>query len=80
MANPLLVEDGVLDNGETYQIRRLRPFNAEEEYPYRLYLDTGDIEAGDVELFRTMTRAQAWMDGYAKGKGTFIRIRNRINA
>ena len=75
MANALLIEDGILDNGETYRIRRTRPFNVEEEYPYRLHLDNGD-----VELFKTMIQAQTWVDGYAKGKGTFIKTRNRVNA
>ncbi len=75
MADPLLVEDGVLGNGETYKIIRSRPYNPADEYPYTLHY--GD---GEVMIFGSMKHAQYFMDGYAIGKGTFIKTRDRVNA
>ena len=74
MADALLIERGVLGNGETYEITRSQPYDAEHLYMYTLhYAD------GEVELFQTMVRAQHFIDGYAKGKETFIKTRDRVN-
>lgn len=84
-AKEILIEEGELDNGETYMILRSnRPIS---EKPYTLYFGTNVRVEGsrlyfdneNVVLFHTMIHAQQFVAGYARGRDTHIKTKTRVN-
>ena len=68
----LLLEKGELGNTEKYSIRLHKDDCIENRYWLHL-------PGNDIEFFSTMMQAKRFIEGYAKGRSTFIKKADRIN-